>query len=95
MDLPNFNFNTSHHGDFVGIASEPLCLIGLDIVSCDSPKQGTLMEFLESYSSCFTSLEWDVIINAGSSAQTMGKFYRYGKFLILTWYMCSFLPIRI
>lgn len=92
MDLPNFNFNTSHHGDFVGIASEPLCLVGLDIVSCDSPKQGTVMEFLDSYSSCFTPLEWDVIINAGTSAQTLDKFYRYGfvwlfhlKVLDLTW----------
>ena len=23
-EFPNFNFNTSHHGDYVAIASEPL-----------------------------------------------------------------------
>ena len=32
-EFPNFNFNTSHHGDYVAISSEPLCLVGLDIVS--------------------------------------------------------------
>ncbi|KAL5732180.1 hypothetical protein ACHQM5_004828 [Ranunculus cassubicifolius] len=28
---PNFNFNTSHDGDYVGIVSEPFFIVGLDI----------------------------------------------------------------
>ncbi|CAN6339507.1 unnamed protein product, partial [Urochloa humidicola] len=39
--FPNFNFNTSHQGDYVGIASEPLCLVGLDIVSVSKPQGET------------------------------------------------------
>ena len=31
--FPNWNYNVSHHGDFVGIASEPVCLVGLDIMN--------------------------------------------------------------
>jgi 4'-phosphopantetheinyl transferase len=38
--FPNFNFNVSHHGDYVAIASEPLCLVGIDIVSFDIPQGG-------------------------------------------------------
>lgn len=28
LRFPNFNFNVSHHGDYVAIASEPVCLVG-------------------------------------------------------------------
>ncbi|KAG2650394.1 hypothetical protein PVAP13_1NG193957 [Panicum virgatum] len=38
LTFPNFNFNTSHQGDYVGIASEPLCLVGLDIISVFKPQ---------------------------------------------------------
>ena len=30
---PNFNFNISHDGDFVVLASEPTCLVGVDVVA--------------------------------------------------------------
>jgi len=30
--FPNFNFNVSHHGAFVAIASEPAALVGLDLM---------------------------------------------------------------
>ncbi|KAJ4969820.1 hypothetical protein NE237_002919 [Protea cynaroides] len=30
LEFPNFNFNVSHHGDYVGIASEPLCLVRVE-----------------------------------------------------------------
>ena len=31
--FPNWNYNVSHHGDYVGIATEPVCLVGLDIMN--------------------------------------------------------------
>ena len=32
-NIPNFNFNVSHDGDYVIIASEPLAIIGVDIMN--------------------------------------------------------------
>ena len=77
LQFPNFNFNSSHHGDYVGIASEPLCIVGLDIVSHAIPKRETAIEFVRNFSSCFTSLEWNKIINSGSSNAILDEFYRY------------------
>ncbi|KAK4359681.1 hypothetical protein RND71_021910 [Anisodus tanguticus] len=77
LELPNFNFNASHHGDFVAIASEPICLVGLDIVSQTIPVKESVEEFIQSFSSYFSRLEWFNIINAGSSPQILSEFYRY------------------
>ncbi|OVA13778.1 4'-phosphopantetheinyl transferase superfamily [Macleaya cordata] len=77
MEFPNFNFNVSHHGDYVAIASEPLYLVGLDIVSHVTPKNETTLEFVKNFSSYLTSFEWDNIINAGTCNEILGDFYRY------------------
>ncbi|CAN4126412.1 unnamed protein product [Withania somnifera] len=77
LELPNFNFNASHHGDFVAIASEPICLVGLDVVAQTIPEKETVEEFIQSFSSYFSRLEWFNIINAGSSRQILSEFYRY------------------
>ncbi|KAK1294979.1 hypothetical protein QJS10_CPA16g01199 [Acorus calamus] len=77
LDFPNFNFNVSHHGDYVGIASEPICLVGLDIVSHSAPKQESAIDFVSNFSSYFTSLEWNNIINAGTSDEILVEFYKY------------------
>ncbi|XP_016649984.1 PREDICTED: L-aminoadipate-semialdehyde dehydrogenase-phosphopantetheinyl transferase-like isoform X2 [Prunus mume] len=76
-DFPNFNFNASHHGDYVAIASEPLCLVGLDIVSIVIPQKETVIEFIQNFSSYFSSFEWDSIVNAGTSDDILIEFYRY------------------
>lgn len=76
--FPNFNFNVSHHGDYVAIASEPICLVGLDIVSYSVPVNETADKFIQSFSSYFSSLEWCNIFNAVHSSDGMLKvFYRY------------------
>ncbi|XP_004514712.1 uncharacterized protein [Cicer arietinum] len=76
--FPNFNFNVSHHGDYVAIASEPLCLVGIDIVSFDMPKKETVTEFIHFFSSYFSSSEWDNVVNAGTcSNDVLIEFYRY------------------
>ncbi|CAN1333554.1 L-aminoadipate-semialdehyde dehydrogenase-phosphopantetheinyl transferase [Linum perenne] len=74
--LPNFNFNVSHHGDYVAIASEPLCLVGVDIVSCTKPDGETIETFIQAFRSYFSRLEWDNVNNAASPDETLAKFYR-------------------
>lgn len=75
--FPNFNFNVSHHGDYVAISSEPLCLVGLDIVSPIIPQGETVPEFIQNFSSSFSSLEWNNIVTAGADAEVLLEFYRY------------------
>lgn len=77
IGFPNFNFNASHHGDYVAIASEPICLVGLDIVSHSIPINETAQEFIQNFSSYFSSLEWYHIISGGSSDEKLKIFYRY------------------
>lgn len=77
LTFPNFNFNVSHHGDYVAIASEPLCLVGIDIVSFDMPQGETVAEFIQFFSSYFSTLEWENIVNAGTSNDVLIEFYRY------------------
>ncbi|XP_052198921.1 uncharacterized protein LOC127806015 [Diospyros lotus] len=76
-EFPNFNYNTSHHGDFVAIASEPICIVGLDIVSHTVPEKETIPEFIQNFSSYFSRLEWDNIVKAGSCDEMLNEFYRY------------------
>ncbi|KAJ8754525.1 hypothetical protein K2173_005686 [Erythroxylum novogranatense] len=77
MDFPNFNFNVSHHGDYVAIASEPLCLVGVDTVCCIKPKIQTVTEFIRNFISCFSTLEWHIILSAGANDEILDAFYRY------------------
>uniref|UniRef100_A0ACD6A529 Uncharacterized protein n=1 Tax=Avena sativa TaxID=4498 RepID=A0ACD6A529_AVESA len=73
----NFNFNTSHQGDYVGIASELLCLVGLDIVCISKPQGETTVEFLKNFSSYLTDHEWNCIDRLGDSVEMLTEFYRY------------------
>ncbi|XP_034703289.1 L-aminoadipate-semialdehyde dehydrogenase-phosphopantetheinyl transferase-like isoform X2 [Vitis riparia] len=77
LEFPNFNFNTSHQGDYVAIASEPLCLVGLDIVSPVIPGKETILEFVRNFSQYFSAWEWGCIVNAGTSDEILVEFYRY------------------
>lgn len=75
--FPNFNFNVSHHGDYVAIASEPVCLVGVDIVTHSVPVNEPADKFVQSFSSYFSDLEWRSICNASSSDEMLRVFYRY------------------
>nr|XP_043633870.1 L-aminoadipate-semialdehyde dehydrogenase-phosphopantetheinyl transferase-like [Erigeron canadensis] len=77
VEFPNFNFNVSHHGDYVAIASEPICIVGLDIVSCFLPGKETVSEFIRNFSSYFSNSEWEDIVNAGSDDNILDVFFRY------------------
>ncbi|XP_057979006.1 uncharacterized protein LOC131165337 isoform X3 [Malania oleifera] len=77
LEFPNFNFNTSHHGDYVAIASEPICLVGVDIVSRTIPKNEAVPEFILNFSSYFSTWEWSKIIYSNSCDEMLNEFYRY------------------
>ncbi|WCJ19089.1 L-aminoadipate-semialdehyde dehydrogenase-phosphopantetheinyl transferase [Euphorbia peplus] len=76
-DFPNFNFNVSHHGDFVAIASEPMCIVGVDIVCRVKPQKETIQEFLCSFTSYFSTFEWNNIMNSHTDDEILLEFYRY------------------
>ncbi|KAL6580832.1 hypothetical protein OROMI_006755 [Orobanche minor] len=72
----NFNYNVSHHGDYVAIASEPICLVGLDIVSHSIHVNESADKFICSFSSYFSCLERYQIFSAGSSDEMLKVFHR-------------------
>eukprot|EP00898_Chlorokybus_atmophyticus_P006758 jgi/Chlat1/7083/Chrsp57S06728 len=78
--FPNFNFNASHHGDYVVIASEPLCLSGADIMShAPSGKKSGAEAFIEAFRNCFTEREWRTMRTGGTDSDEalLNQFYRY------------------
>jgi 4'-phosphopantetheinyl transferase len=83
--FPNFNFSASHQGDYVGIASEPRCLVGLDIVSVSEPRGEAVADFIRRFSPHLTEHEWNRVVHAGTPSQVLTEFYRY----------CIFSPFQI
>lgn len=50
--------------------------MGLDIVSYTIPQTETIPEFVQNFSSYFSSLEWDNITNAATCDEMLAEFYR-------------------
>ena len=75
--FPGFNYSVSHGGNFVGIASEPVLLVGLDIISDVDFKQQPTPDLLNSLSSHFTYFEWRNITSAGNFNLILREFCRY------------------
>lgn len=57
-DLANFNFSVSHEGDWVVLASEPLCLCGVDIAA---PQRGQECNIFDTFRDYLTADEWKVV----------------------------------
>lgn len=75
---PNLNFNVSHHGDYVALASEPVCLVGLDIMVADTKEQKASEEYIKNFRSCFTRFEWMNIVSVGPDpSRLLHQFSRY------------------
>ncbi|KAG0466629.1 hypothetical protein HPP92_018209 [Vanilla planifolia] len=75
--FPNFNFSLSHHGKYIGIASEPLYLVGFDIVSHDTHYKEAGLDFINSFASHFTTSEWEDINSTDSPDKALVYFYNY------------------
>jgi len=70
----NFNFNVSHEGDFVVLASETQCLVGVDVCSATSLRQTKDFEELRSsFRASFAAREWRRI----ESASTVDEGFRF------------------
>jgi 4'-phosphopantetheinyl transferase len=74
----NWNYNVSHHGDYVGIASEPTCLVGLDIMNArEKPRsRGTPDEFLRVFERQLSATEWGSIYDAPDEDTRLERFYK-------------------
>mmetsp|Transcript_47803 Transcript_47803/g.120659 ORF Transcript_47803/g.120659 Transcript_47803/m.120659 type:complete len:296 (+) Transcript_47803:194-1081(+) len=78
---PNFNFNVSHEGDFVVLASEPLCICGIDVAAPEQVrlrgKEQGLEELQRIFRSQFTDWEWGCIRSAANEEGHKRLFRRH------------------
>jgi 4'-phosphopantetheinyl transferase len=74
---PNFNFNVSHEGDFVVLASEPLCVCGVDVAAPASLRPGRAAkparEYLATFSRQLTARETRRILAAGNEGVSLRR----------------------
>eukprot|EP00903_Cladosiphon_okamuranus_P010368 g9809.t1 len=75
--LKNWNFNVSHHGKYVAIASEPACLCGLDIVDTNgrADDKGPAEDYLRYFTDHFTDEEWETIKRPADHRDKLRRFY--------------------
>ncbi|CAM6129897.1 unnamed protein product [Calypogeia fissa] len=75
--FPNLNFNVAHHGNYVVLASEPVCLVGVDIMTHQPVREESPVTFFEPFRHCYTTNEWNMVFSAGPDAGPMfDQFYR-------------------
>eukprot|EP00752_Nemacystus_decipiens_P010329 g9201.t1 len=75
--LNNWNFNVSHHGKYVAIASEPACLCGVDIVDTNgrADNKGPAEDYLRYFTDHFTDDEWETIKRPADDRSKLRRFY--------------------
>ncbi|CAN0138744.1 unnamed protein product, partial [Hapterophycus canaliculatus] len=75
--LKNWNFNVSHHGKYVVIASEPTHLCGVDIVDTNGrgSEGGAAEDYLRYFTDHFTDDEWATIKRPADDAAKLQRFY--------------------
>lgn len=59
FNIGDWNYNTSHHGSFVGIVSHDFCTVGIDIaqLSPRSTYQGTAFDYMNRFNQQFSDSE--------------------------------------
>ena len=73
----NFNFNISHHGDYVVIATEEGSLVGVDVMRIEMPRSSkTIEEFFHTMRKLFTTKEWSFINSPLDQHSKLANFYR-------------------
>lgn len=75
--IGRWNYNVSHHGDFVAIASHPHLIVGVDLVtlSTRSSFANTFPEFLEMFSEQLTQTEMQSIMAEKSESMQYQHFF--------------------
>mmetsp|Transcript_7100 Transcript_7100/g.13018 ORF Transcript_7100/g.13018 Transcript_7100/m.13018 type:complete len:308 (-) Transcript_7100:22-945(-) len=59
--VPNFNYNVSHEGDYIILASEPVCIVGVDVAAPGQSRRNesfSLDQIFSSFKDQFTDAEW-------------------------------------
>jgi 4'-phosphopantetheinyl transferase len=72
--FPCFNFNVSHHADWVVLASEPHALVGVDVMD-QAQQPGGSVEFFSNMRRCFTEFEWSNILRESSEDFQLKQFF--------------------
>ncbi|XP_046852241.1 L-aminoadipate-semialdehyde dehydrogenase-phosphopantetheinyl transferase-like isoform X2 [Xenia sp. Carnegie-2017] len=73
----NFYFNVSHQGDYVVLAGEKHCNVGVDIMKTELKGNQTLDEFFHSMRRQFSCNEWQTIQDRSSEEEKLEMFMRY------------------
>eukprot|EP00041_Stephanoeca_diplocostata_P013719 m.242619 g.242619 ORF g.242619 m.242619 type:complete len:387 (-) comp19442_c2_seq25:1752-2912(-) len=74
--LPHFNFNVSHSGDYTVLAASPQQLVGVDVMEIRHPNND-VGEFFRLMRPQFTPIEWDDILAPACDMDRLHLFYRY------------------
>ena len=88
--MPNFNFNISHEGNYVALASEPYAVVGIDVAAPSQFRRrgqgnqsgyGVSKEGIEAFfrdlKGSFGESEWNVIHSYASDEQKLAAFRRF------------------
>ena len=82
-EMPNWNFNVSHEGDYVVLAAEPLLVCGVDVAAPDQVRGAnknmkndrTIEDFFKSMDKVLTDKEWR-IVRAGKTPGEQEDMFR-------------------
>lgn len=78
--MPNFNFNVSHEGRYVVLASEPVCIVGVDVAAPGQARRTdgvfNLADTMRHFRKQFTDGEMHRIREAGSVVEQEHAFRR-------------------
>ena len=74
---PNFNFNISHEGRYVALATENLCVVGVDVAAPLSQHGKSVPELFATSKTVCSPKEWDDIRKQGSEELQSGAFQRH------------------
>lgn len=77
--FPNFNFNVSHEGRYVVLASEPCCVCGVDVAAPDQfrrGRSGDVEKFFHSMRDVLSAQEWH-FVRLAASQDDQARRFRY------------------
>lgn len=80
-EMPNWNFNVSHEGDFVVLAAEPLFVCGVDVAAPEQTRNTLRAESLEDFfhtmRNVLTPNEWRVVRSGKTEEEQEDLFRRH------------------